>query len=466
MTANIWALDATQTANLIRTKKLSAREAVEAHLARLDAMNPKINAVVRVLREEAIAEAVVADAAVARGDRLGPLHGVPITTKINSDQTGCPTDNGVTMLKDLVAKSDAPQIATLRKAGAIVFGRTNSPAFAMRPTTDNALHGLTLNPWNRDVTCGGSSGGAGASIAAGIGALAQGNDIGGSIRWPAYCNGVVGLRPSIGRVPAHNASAPTPRAFAAQMMSVNGPMTRSVRDTRLALHLMAAGDPRDPVWVPAPLDPPPLAAPISVAVAIDDTLPPAIKATLRRAAAHLADAGYAIEEVSPPELMRTAELWAEIGLAEIGANLRPMIPALGDEGMKRFMDDLWELKGTADIVRYQAALREREVLLIKWQLFLDKHPIILMPACAEHSLPTGFDTHGPEALNRALEALRYQLAIPVLGLPSLALPMGLNGTQPAGIQIVSRRFREDLCLAAGEIIEAREPPVAPIDVKW
>ncbi len=466
MAKPIWALDATETANLIRKKKLSAREAVEAHLARLDAMNRKLNAVVRVLRDEALAEAKIADAAVARDDRLGALHGVPITTKINVDQAGCPTDNGVVMLKDLIAKEDSPQVANLRNAGAIVIGRTNSPAFAMRATTDNALHGLTLNPWNKTVTCGGSSGGAGASLAAGIGALAQGNDIGGSIRWPSYCNGVLGLRPSIGRVPAHNPSATAPRAFAAQMMSVNGPMARSVRDIRLALRLMAQGDPRDPVWTPAPIDPPLLNAPHGVAVAIDDALPPAIKATLRRAASHLREAGYDVEEISPPAIDRLAELWADIGLAEIGAMLRPIIPATRDEGMQAFMETFWQLRGGHDLATYQAALREREAILIKWQVFLDTHPLILMPSCAEHSLPVGIDTQGKDGVMRMLNALKYQLAIPVLGLPSLAVPMGLHDNLPNGIQIVTRRFREDLCLAAGELIEAREPPVCPIDVKW
>lgn len=466
MAKPLWALDATETANLIRKKRLSAREAVEAHLARLDAVNPKLNAVVRVLRDEALAEAKVADAAVARGDRLGALHGVPITTKINVDQTGCPTDNGVVMLKDLIAKEDSPQVANLRNAGAIVIGRTNSPAFAMRATTDNALHGLTLNPWNKTVTCGGSSGGAGSSLAAGIGALAQGNDIGGSIRWPSYCNGVVGLRPSIGRVPAHNPSASAPRAFAAQIMSVNGPMARSVRDIRLGLRVMAEGDPRDPVWTPAPIDPPPLSAPHGVAVSIDDALPPAIKATLRRAASHLREAGYDVEEVSPPGIERLSELWADIGLAEIGAMLRPIIPATRDEGMQVFMETFWQLRGDHDLATYQAALREREAILIKWQVFLDTHPLILMPSCAEHSLPVGIDTQGKDGVTRMLNALKYQLAIPVLGLPSLAVPMGLHDGLPNGIQIVTRRFREDLCLAAGEIIEAREPPACPIDVKW
>jgi len=466
MAKPLWALDATETASLIRKKQLSTREAVEAHLARLDEMNPKINAVVRVLREDALAEAAAADEAIAHGDRLGRLHGVPITTKINVDQMGLPTDNGVKLFKDLIAKQDAPQIASLRDAGAIVIGRTNSPAFAMRATTDNALHGLTLNPWNKEVTCGGSSGGAGASLAAGIGALAQGNDIGGSIRWPSYCNGVVGLRPSIGRVAAYNASAQMPRAFAAQIMSVNGPMARSVRDIRCALRLMAEGDPRDPTWVPAPVDPPPLNAPLAVAVAVDDRLPHEIKEVLRRAASHLQDAGYDVEEVAPPELDRVADLWSDIGLAEIGAMLRPMMPTIGDEKMQRFMDDLWELRGGADLTRYQTALRVREVMQTKWQVFLDTHPLILLPACGELSLPAGIDTQGIDAVKRMIEALRYQLAIPVLGLPSLAIPMGTHEGLPSGVQIVSRRFREDLCLAAGEIIEFREPPITPIDVKW
>ncbi len=466
MSKPLWALDATETANLIKKKKLSAREAVEAHLARLDAVNPKLNAVVRVLRKEALAEAAAADEAVAHGDRLGPLHGVPITTKINVDQQGSPTDNGVVMLKDLIAKEDSPQVACLRDAGAIVIGRTNSPAFAMRAVTDNALHGLTLNPWNKEVTCGGSSGGAGASLAAGIGAFAQGNDIGGSIRWPSYCNGVAGLRPSIGRVAAFNPTAPAPRAFAAQLMSVNGPMARSIRDLRLGLRVMSQGDPRDPVWTPAPLDPAPLQAPHGVAVAIDDALPHPIKATLRRAASHLQDAGYDVEEVSPPGIDRLSELWADIGLAEIGAMLRPVIPATGDKGMQAFMDVFWELRGSGDLAAYQAALREREAILIKWQIFLDTHPLILMPACAEQSLPVGIDTQGADAVRRMLNALKFQLAIPVLGLPSLAIPMGQRDGLPDGVQIVSRRFREDLCLAAGELIEAREPPVCPIDPKW
>lgn len=466
MSKPVWAYDATETARLIKSKSISAREAVEAHLLRLHAVNPKINAVVRVLAEEARAEADAADKTLKAGGAVGPLHGVPITTKINSDQTGCPTDNGVTMFKDLTAREDSAQVGPLRRAGAIVIGRTNSPAFAMRIVTDNALHGRTWNPWDKAITCGGSSGGAGAALAVGIGALAQGNDIGGSIRWPSYCNGVVGLRPSVGRVAAHNPTATIPRAFAAQTMSVNGPMARSVRDIRLGLGVMAVGDPRDPVWVPAPLEGPMLKSKPRAAIAVDKTLPAEIIAMLRRAGAHLAAAGYGVEEVEPPEIERIADLWTELGLTEIGAALGPLAANIGDPGMATFMGDLMAQKPPSDLASFQAALREREALLIRWQTFLEAYPVIVMPQSGELSLAYDIDTQGPEILRTMMRAHRYQLVLPVLGLPGLAVPMGTVNERPVGVQIVSRRFREDICLAAGEAIEAQEPAITPIDVKW
>ena len=182
MSGDLWRLDGGALAGLIRTGKVSAREAVASHLHRLHAVKPHINAVVRTLDEQALAEADAADRARRAGEALGPLHGLPVTTKVNSDQAGLPTDNGVPLYKDLIATEDSPQVGSLRRAGAIVIGRTNTPAFSMRGMTENALHGATLNPWDPAVTCGGSSGGAGASLAAGIGVIAQGNDIGGSIR--------------------------------------------------------------------------------------------------------------------------------------------------------------------------------------------------------------------------------------------------------------------------------------------
>ena len=188
----------------------------------------------RVLEAEARAAAETADAARSRGHALPPLHGVPVTTKVNVDQAGLPTDNGVVALKDLIAKEDSPVVANLKHAGAIIIGRTNAPAFSMRIFSDNALHGRTYNPRDRAVTPGGSSGGAGAATATGIGAIAHGNDIGGSVRIPAYCNGVVGLRTGFARIPSLNPSAPTGRPMSAVLMAVQGPHTRTI-GTR-ALH--------------------------------------------------------------------------------------------------------------------------------------------------------------------------------------------------------------------------------------
>src|SRR5258708_18759072 len=204
----LWQYDATDLARLIRTGQASARDAVDSVLGRLHKVNPAINAVVRVLEEEARAAAETADAARARGHALPPLHGVPVTTKVNVDQAGLPTDNGVVPLKDFVANDDSPVVANLTHAGAIVIGRTNAPAFSMRIFTDNALHGRTLNPRDPSVTPGGSSGGAGAATATGIGAIAHGNDIGGSVRIPAYCNGVGGPRTGFRPLPPLYPPAP------------------------------------------------------------------------------------------------------------------------------------------------------------------------------------------------------------------------------------------------------------------
>jgi amidase len=200
----IWNWDAVAIARGVRTRRISSREAVLACLKRIDEVNPRVNAVVETRPEEALEAADAADAAVARGDELGPLHGVPVTTKVNVDQAGYATTNGVVAFRDTIADQDSPPVANWRRAGAVFVGRTNTPAFSHRWFTGNDLHGETLNPHNRNLTPGGSSGGAAAALASGMAPLAHGNDYGGSIRYPAYACGVVGLRPSLGRVPAFN----------------------------------------------------------------------------------------------------------------------------------------------------------------------------------------------------------------------------------------------------------------------
>ena len=241
---------------------------------------------------------------LARGEPVKPLQGVPFTTKINTDQKGYATTNGVAGFTNLIAENDSPSIANLRRAGAIVIGRTNAPEFSWRWFTDNDLFGETVNPWSRARTCGGSTGGGAAAVATGMGPLAQGSDFGGSIRHPALCCGVAGLRPSFGRVPAYNATTGD-RPMTAQLMAVHGPLARSVSDLRVALAAMAQGDVRDPWWVPAPLVGPPPERPIRVAVMDSESqLDAGIADALAHAAKWLEDAGYAVEDAArhPPSM--------------------------------------------------------------------------------------------------------------------------------------------------------------------
>ncbi|MCC6716858.1 MAG: amidase [Acetobacteraceae bacterium] len=463
MTSELWRLDATDQARLIRTGRASAREVVQSSLGRLDAVNPYLNAVVQQMAEEALAAADAADAKRARGDELPALHGVPVTIKVNVDQVGYATTNGVVAFKDAVAKEDAPVVANLRAAGAVIIGRTNLPAFSMRVFSDNALHGRTLNPRDPTVSAGGSSGGAGSSVASGIGAIAHGNDIGGSVRIPAMYNGVVGLRPSLGRVPAFNPSQPVARPFGAQMMSVQGPHTRTVRDCRLALAAMARGDARDTRWVDVPLQG--RAVPKRVALVVGNpggTLHPAQAAAVRMAGQHLAAAGYDVEEVSPPDLNDIVECWLAIGANELFPALLPRMRQLGDAGGIASME-LWnQLVPPSGIDAFLAAIANRDLYIWRWLEFMQARPLVVLPTMGSlapvHDLDITLDGQ-----RQVLDQIRVSLIAPVLGLPSLAVPVGWHGRLRPGVQIMAPRFREDLCLAAGEVIEAAEGIVTPID---
>jgi len=463
---DLWQLDATDLACLIRTGQASAREAVDSVLARLHKVNPAINAVVRVLDQEARAQAETADAARARGHALPPLHGVPVTTKINVDQTGLPTDNGVVPLKDLIAKEDSPVVANLKHAGAIIVGRTNAPAFSMRIFTDNALHGRTLNARDPSVTPGGSSGGAGAATAAGIGPIAHGNDIGGSVRIPAYCNGVVGLRTGFARIPSFNPTATaTGRPIGAVLMAVQGPLTRTVRDARLALEVMARGDRRDWRWNDVPMRGPSPARPIKVAIVPE--VPggknhPAQVAAVRQAGKHLQAAGYVVDEVMPPDIERGVELWHQVCVTDVIGGMWPTMQKMGDPDAIASMKGWLDYRKPVDLATYVAAMTERESLLFRWMTFFQQWPLVILPTLADLPPKQGADTTS-EGAKQVLEAMRPALLAPLLGLPGLAVPVGSHGKLRTGVQIMSMRNREDLCLDAGEVIEAAEGVVVPVD---
>jgi amidase len=463
----LWAWDAVDLARAIRTREISAREAVQASLDRLAAVNPRINAVVETLADEALASAAAADNEAERNpDALLPLHGVPVTIKVNTDQRGCATTNGVVAFREVMATADAPPVANWRKAGAIIVGRTNTPAFSWRWFTDNDLYGATLNPWNGGITPGGSSGGAAAALAAGIGALAQGNDIGGSIRYPAYACGLAGIRPSFGRVPSYNATTAEERPLAAQIMSVQGPLARHVPDLRLGLAAMSGFDPRDPWWVPAPLEGPPPPRPIRVAYLCDPGdagVAPEVVAAVEQAASWLADAGYAVEQKTPPDFMATVDLWNAVLGTETRLNMLPLIEKFGDKAVQRMARFFDGLVPSLDLPAFGKALARRSTLLRSWMAFFETYPLILLPVSCEPPFPAGFDQGGDAALMRLVTAQRPQYPPAALGLPAVSVPTGVVGGVPMGVQLIAGRFREDLCLDAAEAIEARAPMPTPID---
>jgi amidase len=461
----LWQLDGVELAEMIRRRDVSCREVVDATLARLDAVNPRINAVVLALHDEARAAATEADKVIAAGRPTGPLHGVPVTTKVNLDQRGCPTDNGIVAFKGVIAERDNPTIANLRKAGAIVIGRTNTPGFSMRWFCDNDLHGLTRNPWNAQVTCGGSSGGAAAATAAGIGPIAQGNDIAGSVRYPAYCCGLVGLRPTPGRIPGFNFTATGLRGISSQLMAVQGPLTRRVRDCRVAFAAMAAGDPHDARWVDVPLNGPPPPKPIKVALVVDPagrgvTAP--VAAAMRQAAAWLQDAGYAVEEISPPRFGDAIDLWAKLAMNDVIAALEPPVAKYGDKGIRVSLGYWREQYPGRDPQDVLVALAERDKLLREWQLFLEDWPLVLTPVSTEPPFEVDLDIRDSASADRTWRAQATQLAVPALGLPAISVPTGLHRGVPLGVQLIAGRYREDLCLDAAAAIEARAGVVTPV----
>ena len=450
----IWRMSAVETAEATRSGRLSCREVVEAHRERMEAVNPDLNAVTVDLRESARERADVLDEAFRAGAAPGPLHGVPVTIKENVAQAGQTTPNGVAGLADVVAPDDSPVARNLARAGAVVLGRTNTPEFSFRAFTDNPLRGLTRNPWDPEgVTCGGSSGGAAASVAAGVGAVAHGNDIGGSLRIPAYCCGCATIRPTLGRVPAYNPSQAEERALLMQMTSVQGPIAREVRDVRLALAAMAEADPRDPLWAPAPLEGPPLPHPIRVAVA-ECEAHPAVRAAIDGAANRLADAGYSVEAAEPPEVERAKEVWFRIIFADFRVTMEGTVRRLGSPEINRIVDAYFAMAGDPPPVdAYVRDLAERNRLLRAWSLFLEDYPLVLAPVSTEPPFPVNDDLRGPERVREIFDSLRYTSAMNLLGLPSAGVPTGLHEGAPIGVQIVGRRYREDTCLDAAEAIE-------------
>ncbi|HWI38327.1 MAG TPA: amidase [Burkholderiales bacterium] len=465
---DLWRWGAVELARAIRAREISSREAVESCLARIEAVNPRINAIVDPMADEALEAADKADAAK---NRDGVLHGVPVTLKINVDVAGRPTTNGVAAFKDKVPSEESPCVIQWRNAGAIFVGRTNVPAFSTRYFTDNALHGRTLNPWDPKRTPGGSSGGAAAAVATGMGAIAHGNDRAGSIRYPSYACGVYGLRPSLGRIATFEPGVPETLAIATQLANTQGPLARSVRDLRLGTQAMMGRDARDPWWVPVPLrNEVPNKGRVAMCAGIPEAdVDPAVAAAVKQAGKWLADAGYEVEEVAPPHLHEAGSLFFTMVVSENAvskddrAGTTKAIEALGDEACKRARRSTVAAVTPLDYEGYVAALALRAAILRRWMVFFERYQLVLMPVSWQRPFPVDEDQKGDAPVAAMLRSQVPILACSTLGLPGLACPATLADGVPVGVQLVGPRYGEEMLFAAAEAIEARTPVKTPIE---
>ena len=458
----LWQRSATDLARLARAGEVSAESVTQAAVERMRAVNPKLNAVVEDLGDAALERARALDQARRRGEPAGPLFGVPVTIKSNVDQKGRATSNGLTALKDAIAPDDAPVVRNLERAGAIVIGRTNTPEFSFRADTDNPLFGRTHNPWGDHVSPGGSSGGAGSGVMAGIGALAHGNDIGGSLRFPAAANGAVTVKPGLGRVPAWNPGQKAERGLLAQLMSVQGLITRTAQDLALAMPSLIAPDPRDPFHVPLPYAGAPLERPIRVAFTketFDFDLHPEVAAALEAAREALADAGYLVEAVTPPDIREIALAGYRTLMGEVKALMGPDIEAMGSPTLKAIFAEYYRQFPPYEGTELLQMMARRSHWARQWSLFLETYPLVLTPFLPQPFFRPGRDAEGAEGVREALCSALYSYSVNFLGLPAGCLPTRLarlpQGDQPINVQLVGRRWREDLIVDAMQAMETR-----------
>jgi amidase len=461
---DLWRLSAADLAALVKSKKVSAQEAATSALARLDAVNPKLNAVVDHRPDDVLKQAADVDAKIARGEDAGLLAGVPVTVKVNIDQEGFATTNGLKLQADTIAKSNNPVIDNFRKAGAVILGRTNCPAFSYRWFTTNLIHGDTKNPRDPSITPGGSSGGAASAVAAGIGHIAHGTDIAGSIRYPAYACGVHGLRPTLGRVAAFNPSLPE-RGIGPQLEAVSGPLARTIKDLRISLAVLSARDPRDPWWVPAPLEGPSMEKRAGLCLNPDGLDPVGeVKAAVADAGERLKRAGWTVEEIPDTPALREPADWNR--KLWIGDGYEAQLAAAEKEGDPGALACLHGNRAKVtpfDRADFSKALTRRATLAREWLALFEKYAVLLMPVSGELPFADHLDRKDDASFARVWHAQLTQIAIPFMGLPGLTVSTGLVGRVPVGVQVVSGRYREDLCLAAGEAIEAGGVPPSPID---
>ncbi len=447
---------------MIASGETSSREVVDAHLDRIDEVNGDLNAVVRVLADGARAGADAADAAVASGAVLGPFHGVPFTIKENLDCTCSPTTQGVPAFAEAMPPIDAPVVERMKAAGAIPLARTNLPEMGLRISTNNPLHGLTRNPWTQDLTAGGSSGGEAASLATGMSPFGLGNDLGGSLRNPAYCCGITSLKTSFGRFPGAGSLPPSDsQTLGFQLMGVEGPMARHVSDLKLGVEVMAGRHPRDPRSVTVAFDGPQVARRAAILTEVPGgPVHPAVSDGVAKAAQALEAAGWEVVEAMPPELDQCQEVWARMLSADMPAVVDAAAEIMSD-GALGLLRNLIEGFAPDEVPAFMVHT-EYHRLGAAWAGFFAENPVLIAPVWTQ--LPFAHDADvGEGGFEMMLDMMRCITPVNLLGIPACALPVGVADGIPQGVQVIADRHREDLCLTAAGDIEAALGTITPID---
>src|SRR5205085_2888325 len=433
---------ASALARAIRRKEVSSSEVVEAYLARISEVNPRVNAVVLLTEEAARARAREADAALARGEVWGPLHGVPVTIKDAFETAGVVSVGGTKGRAGYVPREDAAGVARYKAAGAVVLGKTNVPEISLAFESDNLVYGRTKNPYDLTRTPGGSSGGEAAAVSSGMSPLGVGSDAGGSIRLPAHFCGIAGLKPTSGRT-ARTGHFPPMGGLLDSIWQI-GPLARRVEDLALALPLLCGTDWRDPTVAPVPLGDPSETDVKSLLVAshTDNRIAaptPDIAATVRDAARALADAGAEVVEARPPAPENAYGMLLGLYGADSGAGLRMLLMLSGTGETHALMTRLLEVLGSTSLTTAELAglVFQLDAWRSRMLSFMRDYDLIVCPPCARTAMPHGTTFDEENQLFFSYTMLYNMTGWPGAVVRASASPEGL----PVGVQLVARPWR-------------------------
>ena len=439
-------------ARAIREKEISSAELVQAHLQRIEAVNPKLNAIVQLPADRVMAEARAADAAVARGEITGPLHGVPVTFKDAIETAGIVSTGGTLGRRDFVPHQDAVIVKRLRAAGAIVLGKTNCPEFGWAWESDNLIYGRTNNPYDLSLSPGGSSGGESALISSGGSPLGFGSDAGGSVRFPANCCGLASIKPTSGRIP-RTGHFPGPGGTLDTLWQI-GPLARSVEDLELALKIVAGVDEHDPAIVPVPLGETATVNVKKLRVAFHTyngiaTPETEVAEAVRKAVKALSDAGIKVEEALPPGTGETFEIYRGLFCADGGAGLRALIELAGTLEIHPLLQQALDIQQQHGIsmADYGALVARWDAFRSRMLGFMENYDAILSPVCSFAGM-----VHG--STYKRLPSFSYTMTHNLTGWPAAVVraantPEGL----PIGVQIAARPWHEHVALAIARVLE-------------